>query len=1174
MDDPRFVERPWLSEALTGPLHDENCRFVLLTGEPGAGKTGIVARLARTNPSWLRYFIRWDSITPLASGDARSLLLAAGHQLAVRRPELFAGQGPDIRVEQQADEVAESGQMVGISIDEVSVSPFRKVAFSVKQKAGTASGEIVGLRIRSLNLEPRLLDLATLCEMALSEPGRAAAGEPIVVLVDAVDDRDANAGVQPENTILSWLSTAADLPPNVKFVITCRAGGPAVRQFRRARAAELAEVAFGVNADRVQDDLLAYTRAALPGRPSLERRLVAKADGNILYLAMLFRQLDLLRSESAEDYLTRTLDSIPNGLRPLYAFFIGRTRAMVEDVMVPVPPGFTPAWPALCRPVLGMLAIAQASVSAATIRSLAGLPFEPHWVEQALEWLAPYLERSESGYRLYHGSLGDFVVSAETARDHPDCYLDSDRLNGELVDRTVRAYGLARRWLAAPPYVRQFMATHAVRSSRLGTLVGDPLYLVAAQPDRLLAATSRSAEPAVRPYAKIYRTAVSWMRNQPAEVAGAYLAMHAQRLGENGFADVLARTIDLAWRQLWTYWRTPGGYAVLGSHRSDITAVTLLTSDGRDLIVSGDAAGVQRVWDPIAGEPAAPPRQSACTPIRCMTSLPGVPSGVIIAGGDTNEIEVWDVGADEATIHRLDGDAGVSALRAVRIGDATLIAAGRHNGDLLVLDAATMRPVAEPFHAQRTVVISVDLTLLDGNLVTVSTGTFGMKVHDVRTGADLERDVDLDEPLWSVATIGGPGSTHIAYDAGVGHFGIWDIATRSLVLGPLGAHPGGLTTMVAGPEPGTLVTGGFDNAVRVWEISSGRRLRNLEGHSSAVTGVCAGLAAGRPVVGSVSRDRTVRVWLDVGGEDDDQLSRVVGTSAVTIWHAGTDVYLIHAEAGDIVVRSLADGHGAHVLTDALGTDGIDPFPKIADDAIGGRAGGYMMITRSFGMAGGTYFDVDELRVGTVLGRSVLAAADYNFIVMFDLETGLRFGRALAGFTDFAAMCFLYQQDSRDDDDSHTIVACIDKGGLVWLWDAASGRPLMRAANAGLGRVEAAQFFAFSGRTLLVTATREMIEFHAPFDDLPPPPQPAVPFAGAVSVAARDFAGRILVAAQGKDWSISIFENGLQTLSIDLGTEATSMQFTERELLLVGTDRGVAVLDVRFFDDGGVYDDET
>ncbi|MFD0523321.1 ATP-binding protein [Paractinoplanes durhamensis] len=178
VDDPRFVERPWLSEALTGPLHDENCRFVLLTGEPGAGKTGIVARLARTNPSWLRYFIRWDSITPLASGDARSLLLAAGHQLAVRRPELFAGQGPDIRVEQQADEVAESGQMVGISIDEVSVSPFRKVAFSVKQKAGTASGEIVGLRIRSLNLEPRLLDLATLCEMALSEPGRAAAGSP------------------------------------------------------------------------------------------------------------------------------------------------------------------------------------------------------------------------------------------------------------------------------------------------------------------------------------------------------------------------------------------------------------------------------------------------------------------------------------------------------------------------------------------------------------------------------------------------------------------------------------------------------------------------------------------------------------------------------------------------------------------------------------------------------------------------------------------------------------------------------------------------------------------------------------------------------------------------------------------------------------------------------------
>jgi len=59
-------------------LSDLNYRFVLLTAEPGAGKTSLMASLARQHPDWLRYFIRRDSQTPLSGGDARSFLLAIG----------------------------------------------------------------------------------------------------------------------------------------------------------------------------------------------------------------------------------------------------------------------------------------------------------------------------------------------------------------------------------------------------------------------------------------------------------------------------------------------------------------------------------------------------------------------------------------------------------------------------------------------------------------------------------------------------------------------------------------------------------------------------------------------------------------------------------------------------------------------------------------------------------------------------------------------------------------------------------------------------------------------------------------------------------------------------------------------------------------------------------------
>ena len=80
LDSPGTVARDWMWDEIRERLSRPSCRFVLLVGEPGAGKTGLMAALARRNPDWLRYFVRLDSTTPLSSSDATSMFLRVGHQ--------------------------------------------------------------------------------------------------------------------------------------------------------------------------------------------------------------------------------------------------------------------------------------------------------------------------------------------------------------------------------------------------------------------------------------------------------------------------------------------------------------------------------------------------------------------------------------------------------------------------------------------------------------------------------------------------------------------------------------------------------------------------------------------------------------------------------------------------------------------------------------------------------------------------------------------------------------------------------------------------------------------------------------------------------------------------------------------------------------------------------------
>lgn len=85
----------------------------------------------------------------------------------------------------------------------------------------------------------------------------------------------------------------------------------------------------------------------------------------------------------------------------------------------------------------------------------------------------------------------------------------------------------------------------------------------------------------------------------------------------------------------------------------------------------------------------------------------------------------------------------------------------------------------------------------------------------------------------------------------------------------LRGHKDSLYSVAISPDGKTLATGGYDNAIKLWNVADGKELCTLDGHNGAVFEL-----AFRPdgkVLASASGDRTVKLWNVTTGERLDTL---------------------------------------------------------------------------------------------------------------------------------------------------------------------------------------------------------------------------------------------------------------------------------------------------------------
>jgi hypothetical protein len=373
-------------------------------------------------------------------------LFAVGHQLAVRRPQLFDPGRVKIVVEQRIDEQRVGGQAVGIDIAELIASPFYQTSLQVSQQVDIQSGELVGLSVGRLIPEPRFMELNNLQFLALLNPAELLyqldPQQRLVVQIDALDELRYSAS---EGSLLHWLADLPELPENLRFVLTSRPDEALLDDFHRRQSKWLREISIDPQSEAVQEDLRAYTRG-FAAAPAIQAHLqaeqvdaalfiqtvVGRADGNFLYVNLLRRSIEQAINQDDQGALHGLLhaEEIPESLEGLYAHFLTRLRAQVGEARVevegetPLSSISQPAWEALYQPVLGVLATAFEPLEPVQIRQLARLQVEGRFLQSALQQLAQLLELRAGRVSLYHATLAEFLTSPTTQQRYPALYLE------------------------------------------------------------------------------------------------------------------------------------------------------------------------------------------------------------------------------------------------------------------------------------------------------------------------------------------------------------------------------------------------------------------------------------------------------------------------------------------------------------------------------------------------------------------------------------------------------------------------------------------------------------------------------------------------------------------------------------------------------------------------------
>ena len=252
------------------------------------------------------------------------------------------------------------------------------------------------------------------------------------------------------------------------------------------------------------------------------------------------------------------------------------------------------------------------------------------------------------------------------------------------------------------------------------------------------------------------------------------------------------------------------------------------------------------------------------------------------------------------------------------------------------------------------------------------------------------------------------------------------------------------------------ITGGWDNAARLWHLPSGRELRALHGHADWVNAVALSFDGALALTGS--RDGTALLWDSSTGHRSIRLQhargdRPIAIVAVALSADGTVALTATADEGVATWDTTACTQQrqlevpGHVSTAALSPDARFVLAGTEDGTVGiwERATGNRVHAFSAhdGAVSSLTMSPDGKRLLSTSGALGYDSSGDNMAVLWDLESGAaiqRFGPHEEGVLNGLHSAAFVGEDA---------VLTGDSDGL-YLWDTATGKKIAEAVDNLMG----------------------------------------------------------------------------------------------------------------------------